>query len=150
MANMDLDRDPIDIAAEEFCLRQRRGEHPSIDEYCQRYPKHADQIRELFPAIVAMEQLKSRSSSGTASQQAEVAEMPKQLGDYRIVQEVGRGGMGVVYEAIQESLRRRVAVKVFSNLTLSEPRHLRRFEREARTAANLHHTNIVPVFGVGV
>ena len=149
MANMDLDRDPIDMAAEEFCLRQRRGEHPSIDEYCQRYPEHADQIRELFPAIVAMEQLKSRSSSGTASQQAEVAEMPKQLGDYRIVQEVGRGGMGVVYEAIQESLRRRVAVKVFSNLTLSEPRHLRRFEREARTAANLHHTNIVPVFGVG-
>ena len=149
MANMDLDRNPIDMAAEEFCQRQRRGEHPSIDEYCQRYPEHADQIRVLFPAIVAMEQLKSRSSSGTASQPAALVEMPKQLGDYRIVQEIGRGGMGVVYEAIQESLRRRVAVKVFSNLTLSEPRHLRRFEREARTAANLHHTNIVPVFGVG-
>ena len=149
MADIDLDRDPLDLAAEEFCLRQRRGERPSIDEYCQRYPEQADQIRELFPAIVAMEQLKSRSSSGTSNRQAELPEVPQQLGDYRIVREVGRGGMGVVYEAVQESLERRVAVKVFSNLTLSEPRHLRRFEREARTAANLHHTNIVPVFGVG-
>ena len=68
MANMDLDRDPIDMAAEEFCLRQRRGEHPSIDEYCQLYPEHADQIRELFPAIVAMEQLKSRSTMITVLQ----------------------------------------------------------------------------------
>jgi len=71
------------------------------------------------------------------------------VGDYRILREVGRGGMGIVYEAEQVSLGRRVALKVLPANLLSDPRQVRRFEREARSAAKLHHTNIVPVFGVG-
>src|SRR5207248_3607749 len=71
------------------------------------------------------------------------------LGDYRIMREVGRGGMGVVYETEQISLGRRVALKVLPPATLLDPKHRQRFEREARAAARLHHTNIVPVFGVG-
>src|SRR5262249_59518268 len=74
---------------------------------------------------------------------------PERLGDYRIVREVGRGGMGVVCEAEQESLGRRVALKVMAAPGLRSPRQLLRFHREARAAARLHHTNIVPVFGVG-
>jgi serine/threonine protein kinase len=74
---------------------------------------------------------------------------PERLGDYRLLREVGRGGMGVVYEAEQESLGRRVALKVLAGHGLRNPRHLLRFHREARSAARLHHTNIVPVFGVG-
>src|SRR5207244_8960669 len=62
---------------------------------------------------------------------------------------IGRGGMGIVYEAEQESLGRRVAVKVLPHGPLLRDKQLRRFEREAKTAARLHHTNIVPVFGVG-
>jgi serine/threonine protein kinase len=73
----------------------------------------------------------------------------KQLGDYRIIREVGRGGMGVVYEAEQESLGRRVALKVLAPQGLRDPKLLLRFHHEARAAARLHHTNIVPVFGVG-
>jgi serine/threonine protein kinase len=72
-----------------------------------------------------------------------------QLGDYRIVREVGRGGMGVVYEAEQVSLGRRVALKVLPFAATLDRRHLQRFHNEARAAAGLHHTNIVPVFGVG-
>jgi serine/threonine protein kinase len=75
--------------------------------------------------------------------------MPWQLGDYAIVREIGRGGMGIVYEAIQKSLGRQVALKVLPWPSLGNPSHLERFKLEARAAARLHHTNIVPVFGVG-
>jgi serine/threonine protein kinase/tetratricopeptide (TPR) repeat protein len=74
---------------------------------------------------------------------------PARLGEYRLVREVGRGGMGVVYEAVQESLGRRVALKVLPFAATLDPRQLQRFRNEALAAAQLHHTNIVPVFGVG-
>ena len=73
----------------------------------------------------------------------------RQLGDFRILREVGRGGMGIVYEAEQVSLGRHVALKVLPKSMLLDARAKRRFEREAKAAARLHHTNIVPVFGVG-
>src|SRR5262249_42573184 len=71
------------------------------------------------------------------------------LGDFRIVREVGRGGMGVVYEAVQLSLGRRVALKVLPFAATLDSRRLQRFRTEAQAAALLHHTNIVPVFAVG-
>src|SRR5262249_2328035 len=73
----------------------------------------------------------------------------EQLGDYRIIREIGHGGMGVVYEAEQLSLGRHVALKVLPHKALANEKTRKRFEREAKAAAKLHHTNIVPVFGVG-
>src|SRR5207237_9107386 len=81
--------------------------------------------------------------------QWESAKVPQQLGEYRILRQVGRGGMGVVYEAVQESLGRHVALKALLYHRLANPQLVERFHREARAAARLHHTNIVPVFGVG-
>jgi eukaryotic-like serine/threonine-protein kinase len=149
MADPNTERDPLEVLASEFTERLRKGEQPSLSEYAANYPDLAEDIETLFPAILAAERLKvsrERSSDGRASLGAAALE---RLGDFRIVREIGRGGMGVVFEAEQESLGRRVALKVLPRQALLDPKHLRRFHREARIAANLHHTNIVEVFGVG-
>src|SRR4029077_6074046 len=146
-------RNPVEVLAEEFLDRKRRGETPTLREYLERYPDLADEICDLFPALLMMEDLGDDSGRTTGPLAGDRAPAPavrlQKLGDYRILREIGRGGMGVVYEAEQESLGRRVALKVLSAGALVDPQQVRRFEREARAAARLHHTNIVPVFGVG-
>jgi serine/threonine protein kinase/WD40 repeat protein len=138
--------DPLNALAEEFVGRYRRGERPALSEYAARHPELAEEIHELFPALVLMEDL---GSVGGPPVPAGPATVPEQLGDFRILREIGRGGMGVVYEAVQESLGRHVALKILPFHNLMEASQLERFRREARAAAQLHHTNIVPVFGVG-
>lgn len=148
----------LDELATEFVDRYRKGERPTIADYAEKYPQLADEIRDLFPTIAQMEGLKvqadqeDRQAANDANPQGgTIAGELKltQLGDFRIIREIGRGGMGVVYEAEQTSLKRIVAVKVLPLLSLLKPELAQRFEREARTAAQLHHTNIVPVFGFG-
>src|SRR4051794_40508069 len=144
-------RDPVERLAEEFVARHRRGECPSPTEYAERHPQWADRILALFPALLLME--RHKPGSGDPDDSCEGggtwAAPPEQLGDYRIIREVGRGGMAVVYEAEQESLGRHVALKVLRARPQVDPRWAARFRREARPAARLHHTNIVPVYGVG-
>jgi serine/threonine protein kinase/Flp pilus assembly protein TadD len=148
--SLTSDRDPFEQVAESFLSRYRNGERPSVDEYAQEHPELADQIRELFPALLEMEQIRPAVAElDQAGSVCQAPPAPRQLGEYRILREVGRGGMGVVYEAVQESLGRHVALKVLPYNALANPVHLERFRREAKAAARLHHTNIVPVFGVG-
>jgi WD40 repeat protein/serine/threonine protein kinase len=142
-------RNPVELLAEEFMARKCRGEKPTLSEYAAKYPDLADDIRDLFPALVVMEDLADSSLAATGPHEVKGVAPLNQLGDYRILREVSRGGMGVVYEAEQESLGRRVALKVLPPHVLNDSQQVRRFEREARAAARLHHTNIVPVFGVG-
>jgi WD40 repeat protein/serine/threonine protein kinase len=139
----------LDQLADEFAARFRRGERPSLQEYLERYPDLANDLREMLPVMVQIEQAEhdARAPSEPAAR-APLTPL-QQVGDYRILREIGRGGMGVVYEAEQLSLGRRVALKVVLARTGNDARALERFRREARAAARLHHTNIVPVFEVG-
>ncbi|WP_182867176.1 serine/threonine-protein kinase [Stieleria mannarensis] len=142
-------RDPVEVLGEQLIERRRRGEQVTTDQYARAYPELADRIRMQFPVMLALEKFKENTLSSTADPYDIEIEVPQELGDYHIIREIGRGAMGVVYEAEQQSLQRRVAVKVFPRQTLQEARKLERFARESKMAARLHHNNIVPVFGVG-
>ena len=134
-------------AADEFTERLDRGEWPDIEEYAGRYPRLAALIREIFPTLVAL-----RSPDVGDSGVPGWLDGPagaRVLGDFHLLREVGHGGMGVVYEAVQRSLDRRVALKVLPFAVVADPRQLRRFQVEARTAAYLHHPHIIPVYAVG-
>jgi serine/threonine protein kinase/WD40 repeat protein/Tfp pilus assembly protein PilF len=149
MAVSQSDKDDlIDRLAEEIAKRFRKGERPTLAEYLEQYPDLADEIRELLPALFELEQVKDDAAEEGVSS-APTSPIPTSVGDYLILREIGRGGMGVVYEAQQLSLGRRVALKLLPHQKFRDARHRLRFEREARAAARLHHTNIVPVFGVG-
>jgi serine/threonine protein kinase/Tfp pilus assembly protein PilF len=139
--------------AEEFLARYRKGQRPALKEYIDRHPDLADEIREVFPAMAMMENIAVRDESLAGEPTGDASPRPianlVRLGDFRIIRKIGHGGMGVVYEAEQVSLGRHVALKVLPLVMIRDANQLRRFEREARAAAKLHHTNIVPVFGVG-
>ena len=150
---MDEERHPVDILADEFAQRLRNGEHPSIEEYAGRYPEHADLIRAVFPSVAAVERVVNQESelkSPSLPSSKDIGTVPhKTFGDFTLIRLIGSGGMGVVYEAIQRSLHRRVALKVMNESTSGKAKHRLRFQREAEAAAGLHHTNIVPIFGIG-
>ncbi len=146
--NDDSAMDPMLPLVEEYLERLQRGERVSIDEYCDKHPQQADEIRELFATLGVMQELQPEPIAAEGNG-GKGGNLPDRIGDYRIVAEIGRGGMGVVYEAEQESLGRRVALKVLpSHLAPTKSSKLR-FQQEARAAAQMHHTNIVPVFEVG-
>jgi len=152
-AETDAGRDPLERLADSFLARYRAGERPRIEEYAARYPELSDELRDLLPALVELERGMAPEGESTLVPDRGVrsphAAPPRQLGDYLLLREVGRGGMGVVYEAVQRSLGRHVALKLLPAGGLADPTRLERFRLEARAAARLHHGNIVPVFGVG-
>jgi serine/threonine protein kinase len=133
---------------EDFLSRLKHGDRPAIDEYTDRYPEIAGLLRRVLPTVEVIGPVLSETDAASkAAGQEGLASRP--LGDFRIIREVGRGGMGVVYEARQVSLGRRVALKVLPFAAVLDDRQLQRFKNEAQAAAQLHHTNIVPVFSVG-
>lgn len=142
-------RDPVEQLAEEFLHRRRGGEAVAIRDYVRDYPDWKEQIQTLFPMMLALEELKTSRITSVGDPIDLYIPHRKRLGDFRLIREIGRGGMGVVFEAEQESMSRAVAVKVFPRQALNSSRQSDRFLREAQTAGRLHHTNIVPIFGVG-
>ncbi len=149
----DTPDDPRVIAALEAYLEDLQAGRPlSRDEFLAR---HAEIAEALSPCLPELEFIHAGAAhlggSGVFSATDATDSLPPraQLGDYRILREVGRGGMGIVYEAEQVSLGRRVALKVLPFATAIDPKQRKRFQIEAQAAAQLHHPHIVPIFNVG-
>jgi WD40 repeat protein/serine/threonine protein kinase len=137
---------------DELTDRLQAGEIVDLEAFIGRHPEHAQALRQLAPALEMMGELK-RSGAWDAASSGISGREPRPemgvLGDFRIIREIGRGGMGIVYEARQLSLDRRVALKVLPLAAALDSKQLQRFQLEAHAAACLHHTNIVPVHAVG-
>lgn len=140
----ELDEDPRLLEATRAYMQElEAGNAPDRSQFYARYPDIASQLAEYFDGIDLAHSLKPRKQL-TSGPQSEP------LGDFRLMREIGRGGMGIVYEAMQMSLGRLVAIKVLPFSAALDERRLRRFKTEAQAAAQLHHTHIVPVYAVGV
>lgn len=140
--------------------RIRRGESPELKALQQQHPDLAGDLQEIWPALVLAEELAQPSPDHEEPTQAPVpaspspetpaqSSLPRTFGDYELLEEIGRGGMGVVYKARQRSLDRLVAIKMVLRGELASASDLARFRAEAESAARLEHPNIVPVYDVG-
>jgi serine/threonine protein kinase/tetratricopeptide (TPR) repeat protein len=137
---------------EEIAAKLQSDERVDWDELARKHPEQAEPLRRLLPTIQVLADLGRSAAKGDPSlaSVAAPAELERGvLGDFRILCEIGRGGMGVVYQAEQLSLGRQVALKVLPFAAAMDPKQLQRFKHEAQAAAHLHHTNIVPVISVG-
>ena len=130
-------------AVDEYSVWCAAGNSPDVETFAQRYPSLANELRQILPAL----QVFTRTSFVASTTNA--AQPHSTLGDFRLGRELGRGGMGIVYEAEECSLGRKVALKVLPYSAVPDARSLARFKNEARAAATLKHPHIVPVFSIG-
>jgi serine/threonine protein kinase/Tfp pilus assembly protein PilF len=148
----ELDDSRVVRAVQEYLAALEAGQQPDRQEFLAR---HADIAAALAGCLAGLEFVQSAASqlhapAGQALTEAGPDVHPAgPLGDFQIVREVGRGGMGIVYEAVQVSLGRRVALKVLPFAAALDTKQLQRFKNEAQAAAGLHHQHIVPVYAVG-
>ncbi len=136
---------------DELLVQAEAGHAPNIDAACDRHPELASAIRYYVRSMQLLHNAAHArpASSSDGSRINLLAPPERQLGDYRLVREIGRGGMGIVYEAEQLSLARRVALKILPFAAVLDGRQITRFQNEAQAAASLHHPHIVPVYAVG-
>lgn len=122
-------------------------QHPDLREDLEIFLASHDEVARLASPLRGATW--SGDSSGILGRRSEPSHGLGEIGDFRLLREVGRGGMGIVYEAEQLSLRRRVALKVLPFVAAIDPRRLQRFRTEALAAAQMRHEKIVPVHAVG-
>jgi serine/threonine protein kinase len=136
--------------------QMRQGRPPDLNAVAAQHPDLAAELRELWDAVLLAEEL-MRGERGCVSARREQSlgaltqpRLPGSFGDYELLEEIGRGGMGMVYKARQRSLNRLVALKMILRGELATPEDLARFRTEAQATAHLEHPNIVPVYNAGV
>lgn len=156
----DLARDPdaaLEVIYTEHVMRQERGEEPTLQEWTRRFPQWHDELRKLLDVHHLMTDPAPASRTTGVRHLADTwrphdsspEPLPSRLGDYEILELLGRGGMGVVYRARQRGLDRIVALKCVAAATHAPPEVLMRFAEEAKAAAALQHPHIAQIFEVG-
>jgi len=153
----DTDETLAQILAE-LSDRVANGEDVDIETEAKEYGSLGEELKELWGAVMLADALGhdlskntfSNTSSKTNPAPVISLELPFEFGDYILLEEVGRGGMGVVYRAKQKSLDRDVAVKMLLRGQFASSADQARFQAEAEAAARIHHPNIVPVYEVGI
>ncbi|MHC4668476.1 MAG: tetratricopeptide repeat protein [Planctomycetota bacterium] len=140
-----IDDDSVVAELARYIEALEEGERPDRQELLRRFPEIGEELAACLDGLDLVHRIATPLRDGSL----DTSEPAAPLGDFRILREAGRGGMGVVYEAEQMSLGRRVALKVLPFAAVLDARYLRRFKNEAQAAAHLHHTNIVPVYAVG-
>jgi hypothetical protein len=146
------DQERLARILDEYLVAIEQGHGVTPEELLARHPEDAGQLRgylsglNLFHAVAVAP---AQTLGGAAPSDIGIPPALRTIGDYRLVREIGRGGMGVVYEAFQVSLRRRVALKVLPFTSAHDAKQIGRFKNEAQAAAQVQHPNIVPVFAIG-
>jgi serine/threonine protein kinase/Tfp pilus assembly protein PilF len=142
---------------DELTGKLQAGHAVDLKAYIDAYPEHAKELAQMFGAVQRLAELGAADADAPVERSGGVARPVEsafgsrlgELGDFHLLREVGRGGMGIVYEAEQVSLHRKVALKVLPLAAALDSKQLQRFQIEAQAAACLHHTHIVPVHAVG-
>ena len=134
--SQESDSEILERIVEEFTKRIRAGEHPAISEYQDQHPNLKDEIEDLLASVAMIEQLKTNPSKTATTNRRSLDEVSnlRQIGNYDVVREIGRGGMGVVFEAVHESLGRRVAIKVMPTPLINSEKYVERFKLESQAA----------------
>ena len=159
----DRDETLCELIAIDMELRLEESGDVPVAEYLSQWPDLTDMIEQLRAEVIQQADNNDVTRTpfnneaahagefkgGPISELSQASSAPRRIGDFRIVREIGRGGMGHVYEAVQESLQRRVALKILPQSSWLRENGRERFQREARAIARLHHSNIVDVFGSG-
>ncbi|QDV07102.1 Serine/threonine-protein kinase PrkC [Planctomycetes bacterium Poly30] len=134
----------LDQLITDYFDAQREGRAPSVEDFVAAHPEHEHALRAVLPGASLLDQIGKRAEDASP-----MARSGDRLGEYKLLGVLGRGGMGVVYEAVQETLGRPVALKVLPASRVVDRKSRERFMREAQAAASLQHPGIVPVYGVG-
>jgi serine/threonine-protein kinase len=153
----ELNADPeyaLEVVYGELLLREEEGDTPHVEEFVERFPQFASQVRRLFDVHMAVRSACLADSQADTRQDplasgGAKATFPLTLAGYEIYQELGRGGMGLVFKARQLALDRFVALKVIRDASLAGPNQVARFRSEALAVARLHHPHIVQIYDVG-
>ena len=139
----------VEEIAAQFMERREAGESPDIESFIAEYPEHADELRGLLGLMLDMDHVRQDQTQKLPPESTASSRIDLPDSDYRLVRKLGCGGMGMVFEAVQVSLNRKVAVKLLNPSLLTSAEQRAQFENEAKVIAMLHHPNIIKIYSAG-